>query len=287
MERKRAVVTGGSSGIGRGIVYCLAEADYDVAFSYCSREASAQAVCSVLKLRYPDGRFFCFQADLSEPGVGPHFFRQAANALGGVDLMVNNAGVSPKEGLLDLTEETLDHLLHLNFRAYILLMREAARYMAAHDIQGSIVNVTSTRADRAYPADGIYGGLKAAVNRAVKSFALDVAPYGIRINNVAPGAVQRLTNEEMSQLEEAPQQTQIEYLTPRIPLQRYGQPKDIGRAVVFLASENASYITGETIRIDGGLALPGMPERESLSRLGWGAPDRREISWEEEESAST
>ena len=97
MERKRAVVTGGSSGIGRGIVYCLAEADYDVAFSYCSREASAQAVCSALKLRYPDGRFFCFQADLSEPGVGPHFFRQAANALGGVDLMVNNAGVSPKE----------------------------------------------------------------------------------------------------------------------------------------------------------------------------------------------
>ena len=105
--------------------------------------------------------------------------------------------------------------------------------------------------------------------------------------SLLPGAVQRLTNEEMSQLEEAPQQTQIEYLTPRIPLQRYGQPKDIGRAVVFLASENASYITGETIRIDGGLALPGMPERESLSRLGWGAPDRRDISWEEEESAST
>ena len=278
---KKAIVTGGSSGIGRGIVYALAKAGYDVAFSYNTNAAKAETVLQNLQSAYPDGKFYCFKAELSDPTAGPAFFRQAVKALGSVDLMVNNAGVSPKEGLLDLTDETLDELLFLNFRNYIVLMREAARYMAAHGIKGSIISISSTRADRAYPADGIYGALKAGINRAIQSFALDVAPYGIRINNVAPGAIQRQTAEEMANTVQNPQHAQLGYLEPRIPLGRIGQPDDVAKAVLFLASDDADYITGQTIKVDGGLTLPGMPERPELATLGWGTPEKKEIVWEE------
>ena len=278
---KKAIVTGGSSGIGRGIVYALAQAGYDVAFSYNNNAAKAETVLTNIQNAYPDGKFYCFKAELSNPAAGPAFFRRAVGSLGRVDLMVNNAGVSPKEGLLDLTDETLDELLFLNFRNYIILMREAARYMAAHDIKGSIISITSTRADRAYPADGIYGALKAGINRAIQSFALDVAPYGIRINNVAPGAIQRHTAEEMANTVQNPQHAQLSYLEPRIPMGRIGQPDDVAKAVLFLASDAADYITGQTIKVDGGLTLPGMPERPELATLGWGTPEKKKIIWEE------
>lgn len=276
---RRAIVTGGSSGIGRGIVTCLADAGYDVAFSYNSHEESAQAVLDKISAANPAGKFYCFSAELAREGAGQAFFRQAVKALGGVELMVNNAGVSPKEGLLDLTDETLDNLIALNFRNYIVLMREAARYMAAHGIPGNIVNISSTRADRAYPADGIYGAIKAGLNRVIQSFALDVAPYCIRINNIAPGAIQRQTAEEMARTVQNPQHANLAYLEPRIPLGRIGQPEDIGRVVLFLDSDAADYITGQTIKVDGGLTLPGMPEREELARLGWGTPEKKNIEW--------
>ena len=140
---KKAIVTGGSSGIGRGIVYALAQAGYDVAFSFNTNAEKAETVLTNLQTAHPDGKFYCFQSELSLPAAGPDFFRRAVNSLGSVDLMVNNAGVSPKEGLLDLTDETLDELLFLNFRNYIVLMREAARYMAAHGIKGSIISISS------------------------------------------------------------------------------------------------------------------------------------------------
>ncbi|MCD7843956.1 MAG: SDR family oxidoreductase [Clostridiales bacterium] len=278
MNRKCAIVTGGSSRIGRGTVYLLARNGYDVAFSYRTGEKKAEDVVANLTKECPEGRFFCFRSDMSVRGEGKKFFREACSALGSLDLMVNNAGVCIKEGLLDLTEENTDYMIELDFRNYILMTKEAATYMAAHKIKGSIVNITSTRSERAYPTDGIYGALKAGLNRAIQSFALDVAPYGICINNVAPGAIQRLTADEM---EENPvQKPQIAYLSERIPLGRYGQPEDIAKAVLFLASDGAEYITGQTLKVDGGLIIPGMPEWPKDAERGWGKPEVREVSWE-------
>lgn len=282
MQHKKAIVTGGSTGIGRGIVRSLAKAGYDVVFSYRSNEESAQNVLRQLREQYPKGTFGMLAADFKNGAAAKPFFREAVRLLGGLDLLVNNAGVTLKDSIFDLDEQQFDTLVQVDFKNYIFLMKEAVTYMAAGHIEGSVVNITSSRAERAYPGDAIYGAVKAGMNRAIKSVALDVAPYGIRVNNIAPGATMRLTAEEMAsdRYKDTPHVQKIAYLSPRIPLARYGTPADIGDAVVFLASEKASYITGETICIDGGLTLPGMPETKEEGENGWGA-SVREITWQD------
>ena len=281
MNRKKAIITGGSSGIGRGIVYGLAEAGYDVAFSYRSGEDRAKKVVEELQALYPDGKFYMFYCNLSENGEGIAFFRKAVKALGGLDLMVNNAGVTIKESIFDLTEENMDYLIQLLFRNYVLLMRESATYMAAHGTKGSIINISSTRGQVAHTKDMIYGGIKAALNRACQSVALDVAPYGIRVNNILPGATKRFTEAEEEIYADAEHVEKVKYLSARIPLERYGTPEDIANAVVFLASDKASYITGVSLTIDGGLGLPGLAETaDDTAANGWGR-EKKEIHWTE------
>lgn len=273
MNTKKAIVTGASRGIGKEIALCLAEKGYDVAISYHSKREEACQLKERIESTYKT-RCFIFQAKLEEPGAGKELFDKAAESLGGLSLMVNNAGVTKFESLLDMTEETLDFLIALDFRNYLLMMREAARYMAKSGVRGSIINITSSRGERAYPGDAVYGGLKARLNRAVQSAALDMAPYGIRVNNVAPGAIRIRTREELSRDEEL-KDMEADFwdkLDPVIPLERSGLPEDIGHAVAFLASEEASYITGVTLRVDGGLILPGMPEIRTGEHddHGWG-----------------
>ena len=288
---KKAIVTGGSRGIGRGIALKLAEEGYDVAISYASKEDAAAALARQIKERFGRECYY-FQASLEIPGESEKLFAKAVEALGGLDLLVNNAGLTICESIQDLTEEKLDHLLNLDFRSFVMMMHNATRYMIDHKIRGNIVNITSSRGERAYPECGIYCGLKAGLNHAIKAFALDVAAYGIRINNVAPGATRVRTKEEIAAMTEggvmdyfwreeyADKSKPVERdfwddLSPAIPLMRAGTPEDIGNAVAFLASDKASYITGETLRVDGGLILPGMPEGfagQGGVATGWGRP---------------
>ena len=158
-------------------------------------------------------------------------------ALGGLDLLVNNAGVTRFENLLDMTPEVFDLLFNLDFKNYILMMQAAARYMVRHKVRGSLVNITSSRGERAYAGDFLYGGLKAGLNRAIQSIALDLAPYGIRVNNVAPGATRVREKEE---LETQGQPDFWDDLGRKIPLERCGTPQDMGEAVAFLAPEKAA-----------------------------------------------
>ena len=155
------------------------------------------------------------------------------------------------------------------------MMREAANYMIASGTKGNIINITSSRGEQSYPEDGLYGGLKAGLNRAICSFALDVSQYGIRINNVAPGAIRIRTREELIEGGNVAMADFWDELGNRIALGRSGLPEDIGHAVAFLASDKASYITGTTLRVDGGLILPGMPESPSIEHnvRGWGYHD--------------
>ena len=267
---KKAIVTGASRGIGRGIALALAADGYDVAISYATKEDEAAQVARIIREEY--GRECHYtQASLDQRGVGRVFFDWAVEQLGGLDVLVNNAGVTRMEPLQKLTEEITDFMIDLDFRNYVLMMSYAARYMIDHGVRGSIVNITSSRGEQAYPGDGIYGGMKAALNRAIRSFAVDVCDYGIRINNVAPGAIRVRTKEQLEAEGRDPNNTFWDKLGPRIPLGRTGNPEDIGQAVAFLVSDKASYITGVTLRVDGGLILPGMPE--------WITPDMQPGQW--------
>jgi len=265
---KKAIVTGGSRGIGRGIVLELAARGYQVVFSYNTDQGAAEKVTEEVRSKYHRKCTF-FQASFQNKGAGEEFFHKAVDCLGGLDVLVNNAGVTRFESLTELKAETLEFLVQLDFMNYIRMMQSAACYMKEHGIRGSIVNITSSRGERAYPGDGIYGGCKAALNRAIESFALDLAPYGIRVNNVAPGSIQVRQPEELS----GKRSFMIEVyrqLGQKVPLGRMGTPEDIAKAAAFLASEDASYITGVTLRVDGGLILPGMPERQVDANSPWG-----------------
>ena len=285
--RKKAIVTGASIGMGRGIACVLAEEGYDIAFSYYGDDEQAmknvEKTMDMLKERGAKG--FAHKADLAGKGAPKAFFDRAVSDLGGLDLLVNSAGVNMPLPLQNLTEENIDYLFALDQKAYVLLMHYAARYMIDNGIRGNIVNVSSSRGDRAYPNAGIYCGIKAGLNRMIEAFALDVAEYGIRINNVSPGATRVRTKEELLAIKEGgptdyfwdpdyidhPEKVETDFwdaLGPKIPLGRAGEAEDIGRAVAFLASDKASYITGITLRVDGGLVLPGMPEDPSMPS-GW------------------
>jgi len=256
---KKAIVTGASRGIGKGIAMCLAAEGYDLAISYASKKEEAEKVAEQIRETYHT-RCLIYQASLQEKGAGKALFDQAVSDLGGLDLLVNNAGLTIFESLQEIKEETLDLLINLDFKNYILMMREAANYMIASGTKGNIINITSSRGEQSYPEDGLYGGLKAGLNRAICSFALDVSQYGIRINNVAPGAIRIRTREELIEGGNVAMADFWDELGNRIALGRSGLPEDIGHAVAFLASDKASYITGTTLRVDGGLILPGMPE---------------------------
>ena len=269
MNRK-AIVTGASRGIGRGIALALAADGYDVAFSYATKKEEAEATAREIREKYGTECWYT-QASLEKRGAGKVFFDRAVEQLGGLDTLVNNAGVTRMEPVQDLTEEILDEMISLDFRNYMLMMSYACRYMMDHGIRGSIINITSSRGEQAYPGDGVYGGIKDGLNRAVRSFALDVCSSGIRINNVAPGAIRIRTREQLQAEGRNPNNNFWDQLGPRIPLGRAGTPEDIGQAVAFLASEKASYITGITLRVDGGLILPGMPE--------WITPEMKAGQW--------
>ena len=247
---KNAFVTGGSRGIGRGIVRMLSDAGYDVAFTYNSQLNEAGSLKAELEEK--GRRCFFYQASLEHPGTAESVTARAIQDLGAIDLLVCNAGLTRHNDLLHLEGEFIDFLYNLNYRSYLLCAKVAANDMVSRGEKGNIIFIASTRGIRAYPEDSIYGGLKAALIRSVESMALDMAPHNIRVNCVAPGATAvrgSFTPDELSGR-----------LGKKIPLGRMGTPDEVGRLVRFIASDEAAYMTGNTIKLDGGLILPGMPE---------------------------
>ena len=260
MERKKMIITAGNRGIGAAIAVKFAQAGYDVSLSYAHSRESAEEVAE--KVRACGGRCFLHKAVLEEEGTAEAFIHESIRELGGVDVFVNNA-IRPGlgGGLLDIDTVEMDKLMRADLRAAILCSRETARYMVKHNVKGCIIVISSMRAERAMPNAGLYSGFKAGLNQMVKCFALDLAPFGIRMNGVAPGAIKVRTNAELlaTGMPEKIVQAKDEF-AERVPLGRKGKPEDIAEAVFFLASDKASYITGETLLVDGGLTIPGFPE---------------------------
>ena len=249
---KKAFITGGSRGIGAGIIRVLSADGYDIAFTYNSRKDEAEAVCAAVKAL--GRRCFFYQASLEKPDVPLEVTAQAIKDLDGIDLLVCNAGLTRHNDLLSLDPELIEFLYGLNFRSYMLCSKVAANDMVARRVAGNIIFITSTRGIRAYPEDALYGGFKAALNRAAESMALDMAKHKIRVNCVAPGATEVRGSF-------SPEALSSGHFAPKIPLGRKGSPDEVGYLVRYIASDEAAYMTGNTIKLDGGLILPGMSER--------------------------
>ncbi|MDQ0915027.1 SDR family NAD(P)-dependent oxidoreductase [Paenibacillus sp. V4I5] len=256
MSGKTALVTGGSRGIGRGIALAMAARGYDIAICHWKDADNAHLTAREIENQL-NRQCVVFEGNLEEEEEPLKLAKEAIRTLGHLDVLVNNAGVTIFQNAANMELEKINRLLHLDLRAPLLLMQLVSSHMIEHGVRGSILNITSTRGERAYPGDAVYGGVKAALTRVTASIALDLAPYGIRVNCIAPGAIQ--TNDNRSDY--------YRKFGQRIPLERPGTPEDIGKAAVWLTSDEASYITGTTIRVDGGLILPGMPETEE--GIGW------------------
>lgn len=252
---KVALVTGSSTGIGAAVAIQLAKDGYDIAIHYNSSPERAQEVQKEIE-KY-GVRTCLLKGNTADPDVPARLVRETVEKLGRLDVDVNNAGITRMQRTRDMTAEMMDMLYHINYRGMILGAVEAAKYMVEAKIQGTIIFNTSIRAFSPHSGDGIYGGLKAGLNRTIMSMAMDLGRYGIRVNGFSPG----VTNVKSPNPEDEKLNPFYGISDRFIPLRRNGYAEDMGDVVSFLASEKASYITGQVICVDGGLSIVGGAEQ--------------------------
>lgn len=247
MQRKTALITGASHGIGKAVAVALAKAGYDVAVNYCNNRAGAEDTCA--QARRAGARAVALRADVSDYGALCGLFDAFEKEYGAMDLMVNNAGVSEFHPLLEVTEDEWERVTRTDWKAAYFGTQMAARNMVAHQRRGVIVNITSNHIDGCFPDANIYAPSKAAVNTFCRNAAMELAPHGIRVLSLAPGYTDVWDKDNP-----------IQQVSKRIPLGRFARPEEIAEILVFLASDRCAYMTGTRITVDGGALLPVVPE---------------------------
>jgi len=245
LNDKVAIVTGASKGIGASIAEHLADAGAAVAVNYASSKTDAERV--VARITRKGGKAIAVQADVSKQADIARLFSETKTAFGRLDILVNNAGVYEFLPLGEVTEERFHKQFNLNVLGVLLASKEAVKHFDASG--GSIVNISSAVSTVTLPNTSVYAGSKAAVDAITRSLAKELGPRNIRVNAVNPSMVET-EGTHSGGFAEGEFRKQLETQTP---LGRIGQPQDIAPAVVFLASGDAGWITGETLLITGGL----------------------------------
>ena len=243
LKDKVAIVTGGSKGIGAGIARHLASEGAAVVVNYASSRTGADAV--VAEIIDAGGKAFALQADLSQPGGVERLFAEASRALGSIDILVNNAGIYDMAPMEEINPEHFHRLFDLNVLGLIQCVQEAVKHFGSRG--GSIVNTSSVVSTFAPAGSSVYNATKAAVDSLTRTFAKELGPRKIRINCVNPGPVETEGAHHQGLVDK------FHALGALSPLGRIGQPEDIAPAVAFLASDDASWITGTTLLVSGGL----------------------------------
>ena len=242
---KVALVTGASRGIGKACALRLAECGYDIVVNYNSNEAKAQEVVSAIEAL--GQKAVAIKANTADLKEVQNMFREAHKAFGRLDVLVNNAGVVDDAFLLMINEDSLTRSLDINIKGYFHCAQQAALKMFKKK-SGVIVNISSVSSVLAIPGQSVYSATKGAVNALTATLAKELAPYGIRVNAVAPGFV------ETEMLDHIPQEQREGYLKS-VPMGRFAKPEEVGDAVCTLCDPTLSYLTGQTLILDGGLSL--------------------------------
>jgi NAD(P)-dependent dehydrogenase (short-subunit alcohol dehydrogenase family) len=251
LDGRVAVVTGGSRGIGQAICVALAQNGANVVVNYARNKVKAES--TVAECQQTGVKAIAVQADVGLSNDVRRMFQSIAEAFGRVDILVNNAGVETLAPFLELEEAQWDYVYNTNVKGIYLCTQRAAQMMKETG-GGVVINISSTTAQQVWTGYAHYCSSKAAVDMLTKCLAVELAPYAITVNAIAPGTV----NTDMTQ-QDLNGEGILDVVIRRTPVKRLGNPEDIAKTVVFLCSGSGDWLTGEIITIDGGYRLSGDP----------------------------
>jgi glucose 1-dehydrogenase len=249
LEDKVALVTGAGSGIGYAIAERFADEGAHVAINYLGYEDQAQSLAEAIKAK--GRKSIAIKADVSQAAQVQQMVQTVVQELGGLDILVNNAGIEHGTPFLDLPESQWDKVLGVNLKGCFLCSQAAAREMAKQR-RGRIINMSSIHEDVVFIKHADYAASKGGIRMFMRTIAQELAPYNITVNDICPGAIETPINK--ATLESG---GLMQTLLAEIPLNRIGKPDDVASMAVFLASDEAAYITGASFRVDGGMAIKG------------------------------
>jgi len=247
LQGKVALVTGAQQGIGRSIAIALAHEGADVGINYLDDRQAAEKVLQ--DIRAAGRRAVVVQADVARPTQTQEMVAHVAKELGGLDVLVNNAGVYPRVSALEMRESDWDLVVDVNLKGAFFCAQAAARAMITGARQGSIINLAS-QAIRGAVRGVHYSASKGGVVAMTRAMALELAPRGIRVNAIAPGLT------DTAQPRYGHNEEELALMARAVPLGRMAQPEDIAAVAVFLASADARFITGQTVHVNGGSYMP-------------------------------
>jgi len=246
LDGKVVAVTGGDQGIGRAIVERLAAEGADVALCFRSNKAGADEVVAAIQ---KNGRqVAAFQCDVGKVAEGRRFINEAAAKFGRIDILVNNAGLERRADFWDVTEEDYDTVLDVNLKGPFFVTQAFVRQRIEAKAGGKVINISSVHEELPFPHFASYCASKGGIKMLTRNLSIELAPLGITINSIAPGAIETPINRKLLN-----DPVKLKSVLENIPLKRLGKPEDVASVAAFLASPDSDYVTGTTYFVDGGL----------------------------------
>jgi glucose 1-dehydrogenase len=246
LQGKTAVVTGAGTGIGQAIALAFAKEGASVVVDYVGNSSVAEETLN--KIDAMGGMSLGVAADVSNPDQVNELIQQTLAAFGKLDIFVNNAGIEKKVAFVDYRLEEWQKIVAVNLTGAFLCSQAAARQMIAQGKGGRIINISSIHEDLAFPLNAPYSATKGGIRMLMRTIAVELAPHQITVNNIGPGAIYTPIDKDVEM--DAKLNDQI---LAEIPLGRWGKPEEVAQLAVYLASDDAAYMTGSTHFIDGGM----------------------------------